>query len=104
MTGVPTRAPPGRIAAAAVPRLKPHVRLQFSEARGQWIVQAPERVLLPDDIALAVLQRCDGIDSVAAIAAALAAVYDAPPTEVERDIVELLQDLAEKGIIADARD
>jgi pyrroloquinoline quinone biosynthesis protein D len=103
MNGVPIRAPPGRIDSAAVPRLKPHVRLQFSEARGKWIVQAPERVLMPDDIALAVLQRCDGIASVAAIAAALAAEYDAPPSEVERDIVELLQDLAEKGIIADVR-
>lgn len=104
MTEIAGRTPPRRIDSAAVPRLKPHVRLQFGEARGKWIVQAPERVLIPDDIALAVLQRCDGRASVAAIAAVLAAEYDAPPTEVENDIVELLQDLAEKGIIADARD
>ncbi|MDB5408513.1 MAG: hypothetical protein JWL84_3425 [Rhodospirillales bacterium] len=98
------RTPPRRIDADAIPRLKPHVRLQFSEARSAWIVQAPERVLMPDDIALAVLQRCDGVASVAAIVTALASAYDAPPSEVEGDVVELLQDLAEKGIIADARD
>jgi pyrroloquinoline quinone biosynthesis protein D len=104
VSGVPKPSLPSRVDAGAVPRLKPHVRLQFSQARGKWIVQAPERVLMPDDIALAVLQRCDGVSTVAAIAAALAAAYDAPPGEVEADVVELLQDLAEKGIIADARD
>jgi pyrroloquinoline quinone biosynthesis protein D len=104
VSGVPKPSLPGRIEAAAVPMLKPHVRLQFSQARGKWIVQAPERVLMPDDIALAVLQHCDGVATVAAIAAVLAAAYDAPLDEVEGDVVELLQDLAEKGIIADARD
>ena len=92
-----------RLDGAAVPRFAPHVRLQFSEARGQWIVQAPERILVPDEIAVAVLRRCDGSASIAAIAEALAAAYEAPREEVERDVCELLQELADKGIIADAR-
>jgi len=92
-----------RLDAAAVPRLRPHVRLQFNEARGQWIVQAPERVLMPDEIAISVLQRCDGKASVAIIAAGLARDYDAPPDVVENDVLEMLQDLVEKGIIDDAR-
>jgi pyrroloquinoline quinone biosynthesis protein D len=92
-----------RIDAGAVPRLKPGIRLQFNQARGQWVVQAPERVLMPDDIALAVLKRCDGETSVESIAAALAEEYNAPRAGVESDIVEMLQDLADKGIIADAR-
>ncbi len=100
------RAPDGlptRLDAAAVPRLNPHVRLQFNALRGQWIVQAPERVLMPDDIAVAVLKRCDGSASIAAIAQALATEYNAPADVVTSDVLELLQDLAEKGIIADAR-
>jgi len=92
-----------RIDAGAVPRLKPGVRLQFNQPRGQWVVQAPERVLMPDDIALAVLKRCDGETSVESIAAVLAEEYNAPRAAVEGDIVEMLQDLADKGIIADAR-
>ena len=91
-----------RISATTVPRLKPGIRMQFNEARQQWIVQAPERVLMPDEVAVAVLQRCDGTATVAAIAEALARQYEAPPEVVTADIVELLQDLAEKGIIADA--
>src|SRR5690348_14705609 len=67
-----------RLDGATVPRFAPHVRLQFSEARGQWIVQAPERVLMPDEIAVAVLRKCDGSASIAAIAEALAAEYAAP--------------------------
>jgi pyrroloquinoline quinone biosynthesis protein D len=93
-----------RIDGAVVPRLKPHVRLQFNEARQQWIVQAPERVLMPDEIAVAILKRCDGQCSVAAIAEGLAQEYGAPHDEVESDVVEMLQSLADKGIIADARD
>ena len=103
MTGRPPDGPLARLDAGAMPRLNPHVRLQFSAPRGQWIVQAPERVLMPDDIAVAVLKRCDGSASIAAIAQALAAEYNAPADVVTSDVLELLQDLAEKGIIADAR-
>jgi pyrroloquinoline quinone biosynthesis protein D len=89
--------------AAAVPRLKPHVRLQFNAARSQWVVQAPERVLMPDDIATSVLQRCDGKATIASIAAGLAREYEAPAETIESDVIEMLQDLAEKWIIDDAR-
>jgi pyrroloquinoline quinone biosynthesis protein D len=96
-------ANPARLDGAAVPRLKPHVRLQFSEARKQWIIQAPERVLMPDDIAVAVLKRCDGVATIGVIARALAAEYDAPADVVETDVRDMLQDLADKGVITDAR-
>lgn len=95
--------PAPRIDTAAIPRLKPHVRLQFSEARGQWIVQAPERVLMPDETALSILKLCDGVANVGAIAETLAREYAAPRDVVEGDVLEMLQDLADKGIIIDAR-
>jgi len=98
-----TTGPGIRLDVRAVPRLKSHVRLQFNEARGQWIVQAPERVLMPDEIAISVLKRCDGTANIAVIAASLAREYDAPPETVENDVLEMLQELAEKGIIDDAR-
>jgi len=93
-----------RIDAAAVPRLKPHVRLQFSEPRNQWIVQAPERVLMPDETALSILKLCDGAATVRAIAETLAREYQAPRDVVEADVLEMLQDLVDKGIVVDARD
>ena len=94
---------PTRLDSATIPRLKPHVRLQYSAPRQQWIIQAPERVLMPDDIAVAVLKRCDGTATIGVIAQALAAEYEAPPEVVEADVRDMLQDLADKGVIADAR-
>jgi pyrroloquinoline quinone biosynthesis protein D len=95
-------APTDAIDRTAVLRLKPHVRLQFNEARAQWIVQAPERVLMPDQIAVSILKLCDGKTSVAAIAERLARDYQAPPDVIEADVLEMLRDLAEKGIVAHA--
>ena len=86
----------------AMLRLKSHVRLQFNEARGQWIVQAPERVLMPDDVAVSILKLCDGKTSVETIAETLAREYQAPRDVVETDVLEMLRDLAEKGIVTHA--
>ncbi len=91
-----------QIDKAAVLRSKPQVRLQFNEARGQWIVQAPERVLMPDEIAVSILKLCDGKTSVEAIAETLAREYQAPRDVVEADVLEMLKDLAEKGIVTNA--
>ena len=37
-----------------------HARLKFDETRKVWVILAPERVLAPDEIAVEVLQLCDG--------------------------------------------
>ncbi len=96
-------APIETIDRTAVLRLKPHVRLQFNETRQQWIVQAPERVLMPDEIAVRILKLCDGKVSVEGIALILAGEYQAPRDVVERDVLEMLRNLAEKGIVTHAR-
>ncbi len=88
-----------RIDEASVPRLPPHIKLRFDDTRQRWVVLAPERVLVPDEIAVEILQRCDGVLTVAAIAAVLAEKYAAARDEVTRDIVELLQDLSDKGVV-----
>ncbi len=83
----------------AVPRLAPGVRLREDAARGSWVLLAPERLLMPDEHALAVLRRVDGVRSVGAIADDLAAAYGAARDVVAADVAELLQDLAAKGLI-----
>jgi pyrroloquinoline quinone biosynthesis protein D len=88
-----------RIVSASVPHLGPHIKLRFDETRQAWIVLAPERVLMPDDIAVDILQRCDGVATVAAIAAALADKYEAARDGVESDVIEMLQELADKGVL-----
>jgi pyrroloquinoline quinone biosynthesis protein D len=88
------------ITSASVPRLPPHIKLRFDAVRQRWTLLAPERVLVPDEIAVEILQRCDGVASVGAIAQTLAQKYGAAIQEVEGDVIELLQDLADKGAVA----
>ena len=91
---------PAILTEQSVPRFPRGARLQFNEQRGHWLVQAPERVFVPDETALAVLQRVDGSATIAAIIDELARVYAAPREVIREDVLELLRDLAAKGVIA----
>jgi pyrroloquinoline quinone biosynthesis protein D len=91
---------PIRIVPSSAPRLPRGVKLQFDEQRKRWSLLAPERVFIPDEIAVEILQLCDGVATVDAIADALAAKFGAPREEVARDVTEMLQDLADKGVVA----
>ena len=84
---------------SSLPRLPRHVKLRFDKSRDRWIVLAPERVLMPDEIAVEILKRCDGKTSVSAIVEDLAAAYQAPAEEIGADVAEMLQDLADKGFV-----
>ena len=90
------RAPIGE---QAQPRLAPHVRLTFDKRRGQWVVLAPERLLMPDEIAVDVLHRCDGRTSIAAIVDTLAATFDAGRDQISGDVLALVQELVDKGVL-----
>jgi pyrroloquinoline quinone biosynthesis protein D len=83
----------------AVPRLSPGIRLREDPVRGGWVLLAPERLFMPDEHALAVLRLLDGERSVAAIIDDLAARYAAARAVVAADVVELLRDLTERGVI-----
>ena len=87
------------ISAASAPRLPRHIKMRHDTARDCWLILAPERVFTPDAIAVAVLQLCDGSRSVEAIAAELAQTYSAPRERILTDIVAMLQDLADKGVV-----
>ncbi|WP_198372991.1 pyrroloquinoline quinone biosynthesis peptide chaperone PqqD [Roseomonas rosulenta] len=86
--------------AATVPRLNRGVKLREDAVRGRWIVLAPERMFVPDEIALEVLRLVDGARSVGAIADELAARFAAPRDEILADVSEMLADLAAKGVVA----
>jgi len=81
------------------PKLPPYLKLRHDAGRERWVLLAPERVLTPDQTAVAVLQLCDGERTVAEIAAKLAEEYSAPTDVIAADILELLQELADKGYV-----
>jgi pyrroloquinoline quinone biosynthesis protein D len=83
----------------SVPSFPRHVRFRFDEARDAWVLLAPERVIMPDEIAVEVLKLCNGEDSVGQIADRLAQVFDAPRDAILPDILALFNDLAEKGCV-----
>jgi pyrroloquinoline quinone biosynthesis protein D len=88
------------ISAESVPRLPRGVKLRFDQQRDKWVVLAPERLFVPDPIALEIIKRCDGEANVAAIVDDLAATFQADRAVIERDVSALLQDLADKGVMS----
>jgi pyrroloquinoline quinone biosynthesis protein D len=92
------------VSEASKPILPRHARLKFDETRQRWVILAPERVLAPDDIAVEILQLCDGERNVADIIDLLAAKYAAPRDDIGTDVLAMLQDLADKGFLTQARE
>ena len=58
------------------PRLAPHVRLTFDQARQGYVLLTPETVTLLNDTGAAVLELCDGQRTVSEILTELRDRYD----------------------------
>jgi len=87
------------IAEGSVPRLAAHVRLRFDKQREQWVLLAPERIFVLDDIALAIVERCQGSATLGDIVDDLARTFEAPRDRVLADAGALLQDFLDKGVM-----
>jgi len=92
------------VSEASRPVLPRHARLKFDETRQRWVILAPERVLAPDEIAVEVLQLCDGLRSVEQMIDQLAAKYAAERDAISTDVIAMLQDLADKRFLTEARE
>ena len=86
-------------AMAAVPSFRRGVKFRFDSVRSAWVVLAPERLLLPDEIAVEILKLVDGSRSIEAIIDDLALRFDAPREVIAADVAEALQDLAGRGAV-----
>jgi pyrroloquinoline quinone biosynthesis protein D len=84
---------------ASVPNFPRGVKFRFNEAKQQWVILAPERLLVPDETAVAILKLCDGTASVGVISDGLAKKFDAPRDAICSDVTVMLQDLADKGFL-----
>ena len=68
---------PMRIADSADrPRLAPHVRLVYDQARQRHVLLTPETVTLLNGTGAAIVELCDGVRTVAEILAELRGRYD----------------------------
>src|SRR5271169_3653915 len=86
------------------PTFPRYARLHQDRARRRLVILAPERVYEVDPIGAAVLKLCDGERRVADIVSELAAIYSAPAEVIAKDVVKLLQGLADKRLLRDRLD
>jgi pyrroloquinoline quinone biosynthesis protein D len=83
----------------SIPAFTRGTRLRHDEVRGQWVLLAPEKAFLPDEIALEILRLVDGSVSLAAIIDTLAARFEAPRAQVAADVLALARDLADRRLL-----
>ena len=88
-----------KIDETSVPSFPPGVRLKLDETRKAWLLLAPERVLLLDEVAVEVLRLVDGKTTVGMIGDDLSVKFSAAREEVVGDVIEMLEDLQERGLI-----
>jgi pyrroloquinoline quinone biosynthesis protein D len=89
---------------SSVPRFPRGTRFRFDSTRQAWVILAPERLIMPDEIAVEVLKLVDSVRSVSDIAGELAARFAAPRDEVLSDVLSLLQELADDTVLEDISD
>ncbi len=87
------------ITDVSIPKLPKGVRLKYDQKRKNWIVLAPERMFVLDEISSSIMRHVDGVISVGKIADLLAAQFNSPRKEILDDVIEMLQDMADKGIL-----
>jgi pyrroloquinoline quinone biosynthesis protein D len=82
------------------PRLATGGRLQYDEVRAEHVLLIPEGVVRLNATAAEVLELCDGERSIDDIVGALAARYDRD--DMADDVRELVDAMAQKGLVVDA--
>jgi pyrroloquinoline quinone biosynthesis protein D len=82
------------------PRLATGARLRYDEVREEHVLLVPEGVVRLNPTAAEVLGLCDGERSLDDIAGELSARYDG--ADVRDDVLELVDAMAQKGLVVDA--
>ncbi|MBM3598173.1 MAG: pyrroloquinoline quinone biosynthesis peptide chaperone PqqD [Alphaproteobacteria bacterium] len=84
---------------ARTPSFRPGVKFRFDSVRDAWVLLAPEKLFLLDEIGVEILKLVDGTRSIDGIIDDLAARFTAPRAEIARDVVGALEDLSARGAV-----
>ena len=82
------------------PRLVTGARLRYDDVREEHLLLIPEGAVRLNPTAAEVLELCDGERSLDDIVTALSARYQG--ADVRDDVVELVDAMAQKGLVVDA--
>jgi pyrroloquinoline quinone biosynthesis protein D len=83
----------------AVVRLPTGVRLKKDKVRDRFVLLAPERAVIVDPIAVAILTEIDGAKTFDGIVKALAAKFTADPQVISSDVKKFLLDLSDRRML-----
>ena len=76
------------------------IRLKHDAERDAWILQAPERVIVLDEIAHTVIDEIVGSDGgLRGVIDRLSQSFDAPRDEIATDVIEMLQGFVDKQLL-----
>ncbi len=82
------------------PRLAGKARLRFDRKAERYMVLYPEKGLVLNDTAAAVVKLCTGEHTVQAIIDTLVATYGARPRDtIEREVLSFLGAMADRGLV-----
>ena len=82
------------------PRLVTGARLRYDDVREEHLLLIPEGAVHLNATAAEVLELCDGERSLDDIVGALSSRYDG--ADLREDVVELVDAMAQKGLVVDA--
>jgi coenzyme PQQ biosynthesis protein PqqD len=83
------------------PRLAPKVRIRYDRKTSRYMLLYPERGLVLNGTAADVAQLCTGEHTVRAIVEQLAAKYGQAAGVVEREVLDFLATMADRGLVKD---
>jgi pyrroloquinoline quinone biosynthesis protein D len=87
-------------ARSARPKLAKKAVLRWDRIAQKNLLLYPERGLSLNEVASSIVRRCDGAHTVESIVNEVAESFPgAEPAEVERDVLELLDELAARGLL-----
>ena len=83
------------------PRLAAKARLRFDRKAERYMLLYPERGLALNPTAADILKMCTGEHTVGGIVQQLTDRYTQPRAAVEREVMEFLQTMADRGLVQD---
>ena len=87
------------ISTESRPRLAAKARLRFDRKSSRYMLLYPERGLVLNPTAADVLQLCTGEQTVSAIIDELARKYGHHASAVEREVMDFLRSMADRGLV-----
>jgi pyrroloquinoline quinone biosynthesis protein D len=84
------------------PRLAAKARLRYDRKAERYMLLYPEKGLVLNSTAADIVRLCTGEHSVASIVEKLAASYGKDAAAIEREVLDLLQALGERGLVQEA--